>query len=680
MCYDDQSVRHASCFRLRRGVTGRQTGRGGGRTRKQTGRSGGRTGDQGGRGNGANGGIDEVPKFATVIAQQLQDLLPTIVAQVGDHVSNQGNIRSQNDNAVDDSIHEDDRNANVGNGMSGCSYKDFVACKPKEFDGKGCAVAYIRWVKKMEAIQDIGGCKDNQKVKYSAGSLTGRALKWWNFEVRTRGHEAAVGMTCEYFKALMKEEYYPSNEMQKLETELWNYAMVEAGHSAYTDRFRKLARLVPHLVTLETKRIERYIYGLAPQIRRMVAPTKPPMIQNAILKAGVLTDEAVRNGSLKRNGRESSKEGNVKGDNKRARTGKVFATITKPVRKDYTGLTPKCTNWNFHHNPKMPCRMCTNFNRLGHFAKDCKTGPRIMNPLNAGNPTAARGACFECGGTDHYKSACPTLNRAPGQGGNHPNQAMAIEGGQGRGNNGNPACGRAFMMGAEEARQDPNIVMGMFFLNNHYATMLFDSGAGYSFVSTTFVPLLDIDPSSLGSWSDSGEEDDEKVKDETCLVAHASSEVCSESSYFSDENSSIDDLALDNEYDKKVKESLNVTFDETPPPSKTSPLVDDDLDEEEAIKVTEKKNLENDIVDETLEIDKIVNIKESMNHPLENVIGNLNQRTLRSQAQNQSNFFCFISTIEPKNVNEALGDESWIVAMQEELNQFVANDVWELVP
>ncbi|GJS12651.1 retrovirus-related pol polyprotein from transposon TNT 1-94 [Tanacetum coccineum] len=135
-----------------------------------------------------------------------------------------------------------------------------------------------------------------------------------------------------------------------------------------------------------------------------------------------------------------------------------------------------------------------------------------------------------------------------------------------------------------------------------------------------------------------------------------------------------------NKHTRKVEESLNVTFDETPPPSKTSPLVDDDLDEEEAIKVTEKKNLENDIVDETLEIDEIVNIKESRNHPLENVIGNLNQRTLRSQAQNQSNFFCFISTIEPKNVNEALTDDSWIVAMQEELNQFIANDVWELVP
>ncbi|GKC75507.1 zf-CCHC domain-containing protein [Tanacetum coccineum] len=61
-----------------------------------------------------------------------------------------------------------------------------------------------------------------------------------------------------------------------------------------------------------------------------------------------------------------------------------------------------------------------------------------------------------------------------------------------------------------------------------------------------------------GSWSDSGEEDNEKVKDETCLVAQPSSEVCSESSYFSDENSSIDDLVLYNEYDKLCKMSLKI--------------------------------------------------------------------------------------------------------------------------
>nr|GEV58207.1 copia protein [Tanacetum cinerariifolium] len=86
-----------------------------------------------------------------------------------------------------------------------------------------------------------------------------------------------------------------------------------------------------------------------------------------------------------------------------------------------------------------------------------------------------------------------------------------------------------------------------------------------------------------------------------------------------------------NKHTMKIKESLNVTFDETPPPSKTSLLVDDDLDEVEAVKITKKKNLENNIEHETLVIDEIVNVKESRNHPLENVIENLNQRTLRNK-------------------------------------------------
>ncbi|GJT25023.1 retrovirus-related pol polyprotein from transposon TNT 1-94 [Tanacetum coccineum] len=97
-----------------------------------------------------------------------------------------------------------------------------------------------------------------------------------------------------------------------------------------------------------------------------------------------------------------------------------------------------------------------------------------------------------------------------------------------------------------------------------------------------------------GSWSDSGEEDDEKVKNKTCLVAQASSE-CRVT--FSEHDSEIikdgkvigysqnsKTYIILNKHTRKVEESLNVTFDETPPPSKTSPLVDDDLDEEEAIK------------------------------------------------------------------------------------------------
>ncbi|GKD56731.1 putative reverse transcriptase domain-containing protein [Tanacetum coccineum] len=145
--------------------------------------------------------------------------------------------------------------------------------------------------------------------------------------------------------------------------------MVGAGHVAYTNRFHKLARLVPHLVTPKNKRIERYIYGLAPQIRGMVAATEPATIQKVVQKAGTLTNEAVRNGSLKRN-------------------------TEKIVRREYTGTTPKCRNCNLHHLLESPCRACFSCNHLGHLAKDCRVVPRMVNLVNARNPTAACRACL----------------------------------------------------------------------------------------------------------------------------------------------------------------------------------------------------------------------------------------------------------------------------------------------
>ncbi|GKD83513.1 putative reverse transcriptase domain-containing protein [Tanacetum coccineum] len=204
----------------------------------------------------------------------------------------------------------------------------------------------------------------------------------------------------------------------------------------------------------------------------MVTATEPTTIQNAVQISGTLTDEAIRNRSIKKNPEkrgkrgEPSKDRNERDDNKRTRTENAFVVTTNPVRRERT--------------------------------RDYRVVPRNVNPVNARNPAAARGACIECEGTDHYKSACPRLNRAQGPGVNRPNQALAIDRGQGCGNNDNQAKERAFMLGAEEARQDLNIVRGTFTLNNHYATTLFDFGADYSFVSTTFIPLLGIEPSDLG--------------------------------------------------------------------------------------------------------------------------------------------------------------------------------------
>ncbi|GKD90271.1 hypothetical protein Tco_1365778, partial [Tanacetum coccineum] len=200
--------------------------------------------------DGVNGGVRGAPEFSTIIAHQLQNLLPAMLAQVG----NQRNVGNQNGNVVNENVQENVGNVIVNSNRVGCSYKEFLACNPKEYDGKGGVVVLTRWIEKMVFVHDISGCSIDQKVKYTAVSFV--------------------------------EEFCPSHEMQKLESKLWNHTMVEAGHAAYTDRFHELAR--------------------------MVAATEPKTIQKTMQIFGALTDEAVRNGSIKK----AEKRGNMGEPNK----------------------------------------------------------------------------------------------------------------------------------------------------------------------------------------------------------------------------------------------------------------------------------------------------------------------------------------------------------------------------
>ncbi|GJS70740.1 hypothetical protein Tco_0703581 [Tanacetum coccineum] len=156
------------------------------------------TGKPEGQGNDqgveVNEGVDGVPDFSTNIAHQLQNLQPTILAQVGNQGCNQGDNRNQNGTAVNDNIRGDVRNVIMNNGRRGCTYKEFLACNPKEYDGKGGVIVYTRWIEKMESVQDMSGCGDYQKVKYTVGSFVGKALTWWNSQIHTRSHEVAVSM------------------------------------------------------------------------------------------------------------------------------------------------------------------------------------------------------------------------------------------------------------------------------------------------------------------------------------------------------------------------------------------------------------------------------------------------------------------------------------------------------
>ncbi|GKF84863.1 putative reverse transcriptase domain-containing protein [Tanacetum coccineum] len=183
----------------------------------------------------------------------------------------------------------------------------------------------------------------------------------------------------------------------------------------------------------------------------MVTATEPKTIQKVVLIYDALTNEAVRNGSIKKVEKrgdvgEPSKDKNGRDNNKRTRTGNAFVTTVNPVGRENTGTWPKCTTCNTYHAPGGPCRICYNCNHLGYLARDCRGVPRNVNHVNARNLTVR--ACYKCGSTDHVKPACPRWNKAQGPRENRLNQVAANNGGQGRRNQRNHARGRAFMLGA----------------------------------------------------------------------------------------------------------------------------------------------------------------------------------------------------------------------------------------
>ncbi|KAK1415001.1 hypothetical protein QVD17_30770 [Tagetes erecta] len=92
-------------------------------------------------------------------------------------------------------------------------------------------------------------------------------------------------------------------------------------------------------------------------------------------------------------------------------------------------------------------------------------------------------------------------------------------------------------------------------------------------------------------------------------------------------------------------------------------------------------NLNQSNLESQVQGDAIPTHRVHRNHPLSQIIGSLNQRTMRSQTEhaNVCLYSCFLSQVIPKNISEALQDNSWIEAMQEELLQFRKQEVWKLV-
>ncbi|GJU84305.1 putative reverse transcriptase domain-containing protein [Tanacetum coccineum] len=303
----------------------------------------------------------------------------------------------------------DNTNRNTGERESPvarkCTYKEFMSCQPINF--KDC------------------------KVKFSTGTLTKKALSWWNSFAQPIRIEEAYKITWVEFKKLLIKKYCPRTEVQKMEDEFYHLTMKGNDLKAYVRRFQELATLCPTMVPDSEKMIEVFIGGLSRSIKGNVTASKPQTLEEAINITQRLMDQE---------------------------TFRSYA-VTPTENNGYIGNRPLCKKCTLHHIG--PCTVKYNTcNKVGHLTKNC----RNKRPATGSNLLPVTVTCHAYGEKGHYANQCRKTTT-------------------------NNAQGRAYMLRDRNAHQDPNVVTGMFLLNQHLARVLFNSGADKSFVSISLASM-----------------------------------------------------------------------------------------------------------------------------------------------------------------------------------------------
>nr|GEX31505.1 putative reverse transcriptase domain-containing protein [Tanacetum cinerariifolium] len=247
-----------------------------------------------------------------------------------------------------------------------------------------------------------------------------------------------------------------------------------------------------HFVADETEKIDKYVSGIPDNIYESVKASKPRTLDETIELANDLMDQKLRtyaerqtNNKRKANDSFRNNHGHQQQTPKRQNVTRVYNMGTGE-KKPYSENLPKCTKCHFHHNG--PCtQKCHKCNKTGHFARDCRSSgnANVSNAQRNNEENPKRNGCFECRALGHFKRDCLKLKNKDEGNVNAPGWVYAV--------------GNAEKIRNASRDPDSNVVTGIFLLNNRYASILFDTGADRSFISTAFSSLIDIVPTPLGN-------------------------------------------------------------------------------------------------------------------------------------------------------------------------------------
>nr|GFA82196.1 hypothetical protein [Tanacetum cinerariifolium] len=317
---------------------------------------------------------------------------------------------------------------------------------------------------RIELVFHISNCAVENQVNFATCTFLGNALTWWNSHIKTVTQDVAYAMDWKALKKMMTVKYCP----------------------------RELALMCRRMFHEESYEVEKYVGGLPDMIHENVMSYQPKMMEKAIEFANDQMDQKVltiteRQADQKRKLKYNARinQGHQQ-QNKRQNTRKAY-TAGPGEKSNYTGSLPLCTKCDYHH--KGPCApKCNKCKKISHLARDCRSFGPNGNNNNRGNSgtTQNTSTCYECGVQGHFKRDFPKLKNK-----NHGNQ----------GGNGN-APAKVYVVANAGTNPDSNIVTGTFLLNNRYASILFDTGADKSFVSTRFSSLIDITPTTLDHYYD----------------------------------------------------------------------------------------------------------------------------------------------------------------------------------